>query len=204
MKINVMERRGQKLHKVETITTLTESYRGLQYAYYGRGRYRVHNHEAEFLSGRGRPFIVIGAAPMDEMGSMTRTRTRATRGTRASHGDVGRRRRARRCACCDKTSAGCKCVGPGAESGPFRHAHRCQVHGHGNVGRRRKYMRSYYTVIVPHARRGRTVWHPNMKTGPFSTLSRGHFRTQREAHAWAKKHLKGTHYRLKRVKHVKE
>ncbi len=57
----------------------------------------------------------------------------------------------------------------------------------------------YYTVVIPYAPPERaTQWHPTESTGPFSTLTRGAFKTKAEAHAWAKKHLGGTSYSVYR------
>ncbi len=62
----------------------------------------------------------------------------------------------------------------------------------------------YYTLIVPSVRRGRTQWHPTERTGPFETIQRGAFPTQRAAHHWARLHLGGKHYRVKTVWGVRE
>ena len=43
---------------------------------------------------------------------------------------------------------------------------------------------THYTVIIPYAAQNATEWHPTERTGPFSTLQRGAFRTQEEAYAW--------------------
>ena len=48
---------------------------------------------------------------------------------------------------------------------------------------------TYYTVRIPYTLVGQTQWHPTSPRGPFSTLTRGAFRTRAEARAWAKKHL---------------
>lgn len=49
----------------------------------------------------------------------------------------------------------------------------------------------YYTVVIPFepdpARR--TPWHPTESTGPFAKLTRGVFKDEAEAHAWAREHL---------------
>jgi len=74
----------------------------------------------------------------------------------------------------------------------------------GSRSSRRPRMYHYFTIILTKPRRGATKWHPHEKTGPFSTISRGKFRTERAAHAWARKHIPGTHYRLKRFQGVLE
>ncbi len=58
----------------------------------------------------------------------------------------------------------------------------------------------YYTVIIPYVGAGATRWHPTEATGPFKTLSRGAFNSQREAHAWAKGALGGHPYSLMKRK----
>ena len=57
----------------------------------------------------------------------------------------------------------------------------------------------YYTVIIPHTRRGKSPWSPRTGTGPFSTLSSGVFKSQNEARAWAVGHLgHGVKFSIKR------
>lgn len=47
----------------------------------------------------------------------------------------------------------------------------------------------YYTVVIPYQAENATEWHPTDKEGPFSTLTRGRFKTAGEASYWAKQHL---------------
>jgi hypothetical protein len=61
----------------------------------------------------------------------------------------------------------------------------------------------YYTVLVPWSPRP-TAWHPTDKTGPFSVLSRGAFKTRREATIWARDHLAGEPYKVKRISYEGE
>ena len=68
------------------------------------------------------------------------------------------------------------------------------------MSRHRKF---YYTVIVPHSERP-TAWHPTERTGRFSTLSRGAFPTKWAAEDWARKHLQGNPYSLKRFRHYSD
>jgi hypothetical protein len=58
----------------------------------------------------------------------------------------------------------------------------------------------YYTVVIPWVEpKKATSWHPTEKKGPFSKLTRGSFKTEKEAHAWAKKHLRGNPYEVKKM-----
>ena len=61
--------------------------------------------------------------------------------------------------------------------------------------------RYYFTVVLTYAPPGptRTIWHPNMETGPFSVLTRGAFRTATAAHRWAsEKGILGSTYSVRR------
>lgn len=49
-------------------------------------------------------------------------------------------------------------------------------------------MEPYFSVVIPWSDKP-TVWHPAEKEGPFSTLTRGSFKTAEEAHTWAVEHL---------------
>jgi len=58
----------------------------------------------------------------------------------------------------------------------------------------------YWTVIIPWVPPPfRTKWHPRdeEKGGPFDPLTRGAFKTEGEAIAWAREHLYGAPYSLK-------
>ncbi len=69
----------------------------------------------------------------------------------------------------------------------------------------KKAKRTAFHVSIPFARRGTTEWHPTERTGPFSTLARGEFDTQSQAHAWARKHLgKKAKYKVKAHKSLKK
>jgi len=60
-------------------------------------------------------------------------------------------------------------------------------------------MKTYYTVLVPYVpAEFRTEWHPDRETGPFSTLQRGAFPTVAQAIEWARTHLGGTPYSIRR------
>lgn len=62
---------------------------------------------------------------------------------------------------------------------------------------RRKANRGYFTILLPWSDLP-TPWHPTERTGPFSVLSRGAFKTRRLAREWAREHLRPFHeYRLK-------
>jgi hypothetical protein len=54
----------------------------------------------------------------------------------------------------------------------------------------------YYTVIIPWSEHA-TRWHPEQPYGPMSKLSRGAFRTQSEAHGWARDNLEEQPYSVK-------
>ena len=43
----------------------------------------------------------------------------------------------------------------------------------------------YFSVLLPFMKKDATVWHPTESTGRFSTLSRGAFSSEKDAHAWA-------------------
>ena len=58
----------------------------------------------------------------------------------------------------------------------------------------------YFTVRIPHVEAGATQWHPTTSTGPFSVLSRGAFKTAKQARAWADKHLNKRPYGVVQVK----
>jgi hypothetical protein len=55
---------------------------------------------------------------------------------------------------------------------------------------------SYFTLHVPYSEKP-TQWHPTEKTGPFSVLCRGAFPTEKRAHEWADKNIKGYDYTVK-------
>jgi hypothetical protein len=54
----------------------------------------------------------------------------------------------------------------------------------------------YLTVVIPFTAKNPTEWHPTTPVGPFSTLTRGLFRSEGEAHQWAKERLEGHPYSL--------
>jgi hypothetical protein len=54
-------------------------------------------------------------------------------------------------------------------------------------------MKPYWTVVIPYSETP-TLWHPTSPVGPFSTLTRGSFKDEDKAHAWAKGHLNGQPY----------
>ena len=57
-----------------------------------------------------------------------------------------------------------------------------------------------YTVFIPWTPRAfRTPWHPEVDTGPLSGLQRGSFPTMEQAIVWAKEHLNGTPYEVRKV-----
>jgi hypothetical protein len=60
-------------------------------------------------------------------------------------------------------------------------------------------LKKYYTVLVPWTKEGRTEWHSREadRGGPFHTVSRGAFKSKKEAEAWAKKHLGGARFAIK-------
>lgn len=51
----------------------------------------------------------------------------------------------------------------------------------------------YYTIVLAYEPHG-SPWHPIESTGPFAVVSRGSFRTEEEAHAWALLQIPGYHY----------
>jgi hypothetical protein len=56
-------------------------------------------------------------------------------------------------------------------------------------------LKPYYTLHVPYVGfEHATMWHPTEPDGPFKVLSRGNFKTQDAACAWALEHLNGTSY----------
>jgi hypothetical protein len=77
-------------------------------------------------------------------------------------------------------------------------------YGHTKAERRLRKRRAersqlyYYSVLVPYVATGATKWHPTEATGPFSTLSRGAFDTRAEADAWARAHLNGKPYYVRK------
>ena len=56
----------------------------------------------------------------------------------------------------------------------------------------------YYTIRIPWSNKP-TQWHPTDKTGPFSVLTRGAFKTWEAAYAWAEKNLGGQSYSIKQI-----
>jgi hypothetical protein len=57
----------------------------------------------------------------------------------------------------------------------------------------------YFSVLVPYVKPHlATQWHPTSPSGPFAVLSRGAFRTKQAARRWAKAHLNGSPYELRR------
>lgn len=54
----------------------------------------------------------------------------------------------------------------------------------------------YYSLSIPYTSKNATVWHPTSSHGPFNVLSRGCFRTESEAHAWADRNIPGHEYSL--------
>ena len=58
-------------------------------------------------------------------------------------------------------------------------------------------MEPYFTILVPFVgRKHRTEWHPTDDTGPFSTLTRGNFKSIDDAIAWGQAKLNGTPYTI--------
>lgn len=53
--------------------------------------------------------------------------------------------------------------------------------------------RPYLSIILRYVPEG-TVWHPTDKTGPFSVLSRGCFRSVQAARKWAEQNIPGHTY----------
>lgn len=65
-------------------------------------------------------------------------------------------------------------------------------------------MRDYYTVVVPICpERFRTEWHPREadRGTPFETLTRGAWDNEESAIVWARLHLDGTPYSVRKVSH---
>ena len=61
-------------------------------------------------------------------------------------------------------------------------------------------MQPYYTIEIPYVDpRFATEWHPTTSEGPFSTLTRGNFKSQNAAIEWAKAKLNGTPYTVKLI-----
>jgi hypothetical protein len=62
-------------------------------------------------------------------------------------------------------------------------------------------MDHYFTIIIPYQELySIDPWMPRDATGPFSTLSRGAFKTKREARDWARKYLpKGARFYYRKV-----
>lgn len=60
-------------------------------------------------------------------------------------------------------------------------------------------MISYFTVVLKFTSDSPTRWHPTQSVGPFSVLSRGSFRSEDMAHAWAEKHVPGHSYEVAEV-----
>jgi hypothetical protein len=75
---------------------------------------------------------------------------------------------------------------------PLGRHRRKRTIGHGS----QKRLKPYYTVIVGP---GPTEWHATDRTGPFSKLSRGAFRSSKEARAWARSHLGPHGWKIKRI-----
>lgn len=69
------------------------------------------------------------------------------------------------------------------------------------ANRRRRGKHSYWTVHIPYAGQGATQWHPTDSAGPFSTLSRGAFRSRKKAREWAEPRLGGLPYEPKRMRY---
>ncbi len=53
-----------------------------------------------------------------------------------------------------------------------------------------------FTVLVPFVAKNATKWHPTTTVGPFATLTRGAFKTEAEAHTWARENLGGHPYEV--------
>ncbi len=43
----------------------------------------------------------------------------------------------------------------------------------------------YFSVVLHFTKYGASIWHPTESTGRFNTLTRGAFRSEKDAHAWA-------------------
>lgn len=59
-------------------------------------------------------------------------------------------------------------------------------------------METYFTVQIPFSKKP-TKWHPTDSSGPFSILTRGAFKSEKAASAWADEHLDGQPYTVKKV-----
>lgn len=62
----------------------------------------------------------------------------------------------------------------------------------------------YWTVVIPYEPDDakRTLWHPSKDSlgGPFETLTRGAFKSNEEAHDWAREHLgRSAHYEVRHI-----
>jgi hypothetical protein len=67
------------------------------------------------------------------------------------------------------------------------------------------YQTGYYTVVIPWVPfPRRTEWHPTVAVGPFSSLTRGAFRTMQQAFEWASSHLGKPPYEVKWIPGVEE
>ena len=60
-------------------------------------------------------------------------------------------------------------------------------------------IRVYFSVVIPGVPpQFRTEWHPTEPSGQFARLSRGAFQTEEEAIEWARAHLDGTPYSIRK------
>lgn len=59
-------------------------------------------------------------------------------------------------------------------------------------------LRTYYSLVIPYTEHGATPWHPTERTGPFSTLTSGVFKSVNAAHKWAKANLGNTPYSIRK------
>jgi hypothetical protein len=58
----------------------------------------------------------------------------------------------------------------------------------------------YYTVVIQYVEpKQRTEWHPTEPDGPFSVLTRGAFKTAKDAYEWAYANLNGTPFTVRRI-----
>ncbi len=58
----------------------------------------------------------------------------------------------------------------------------------------------YFTIVIPYVPPAfQTEWHPDCPTGPFSTLTRGNFKTVEEAINWGAAKLRGTPYSIREI-----
>ena len=57
---------------------------------------------------------------------------------------------------------------------------------------------TYYTVVIPWSDKP-TPWHPTEKTGRFSTLRRGAFKSESDAKEWADVRLNNQPYTIEMV-----